>query len=99
FRLGARGGGQVRTQEPSEGRQRPDAGEESEADMTNLLAFANLGWGEIAVILLVVLLLFGSAKIPQLMRGFGQGINEFKKGLKEGENEPPKQPPEPPAPK
>ena len=52
--------------------------------MTNLLAFGNLGWGEILVILLVVLLLFGSAKIPQLMRGFGQGISEFKKGLKEG---------------
>ena len=44
-----------------------------------------LGGPEIAIIALVVLLLFGGAKLPQLMRGMGSGINEFKKGLKEGE--------------
>lgn len=33
----------------------------------------------------VVLLLFGAQKIPQLMRSVGSGLNEFKKGLKEGE--------------
>jgi sec-independent protein translocase protein TatA len=43
------------------------------------------GSGEWLLIFLVVLLLFGSTKIPQLMRGLGAGIGEFKKGLKEGE--------------
>lgn len=37
------------------------------------------GGQELIIILIIVLLLFGSAKIPQLMRGFGKGINEFKK--------------------
>ncbi len=44
----------------------------------------NLGFPEMVVILAVVVLLFGANKIPQLMRGMGQGISEFKKGLKEG---------------
>lgn len=43
---------------------------------------------EIVIIIGVVVLLFGSAKIPQLMRGLGSGISEFKKGLKEGETPP-----------
>lgn len=56
--------------------------------MDSLLAFiGNLGTWEILIIVFVIVLLFGSAKIPQLMRGFGSGINEFKKGLKEGEKE------------
>jgi len=56
--------------------------------MLNTLAFlGNLGGWEILVIVLVIVLLFGSAKIPQLMRGVGSGINEFKKGLKEGEQD------------
>jgi sec-independent protein translocase protein TatA len=40
---------------------------------------------DLLIILLVILLLFGSAKIPQLMRGLGSGVHEFKKGIKEGE--------------
>ena len=40
---------------------------------------------EIGLIALVVLLLFGGAQLPKLMRGMGSGINEFKKGLKEGD--------------
>lgn len=56
--------------------------------MANALAiFGNLGGWEILVIVLVIVLLFGSTKIPQLMRGVGSGINEFKKGLKEGEQD------------
>jgi sec-independent protein translocase protein TatA len=39
---------------------------------------------ELLVILAIVLLLFGSTKIPQLMRGLGQGLHEFKKGAAEG---------------
>lgn len=56
--------------------------------MAHLTAFlGNLGGWEILVIILIVVLLFGSTKIPQLMRGVGSGINEFKKGLKEGEQD------------
>jgi sec-independent protein translocase protein TatA len=56
--------------------------------MSTTLAFlGNLGGWEILVIILIIVLLFGSTKIPQLMRGVGSGINEFKKGLKEGEAE------------
>ncbi|MDP6963786.1 MAG: twin-arginine translocase TatA/TatE family subunit [Planctomycetota bacterium] len=46
-----------------------------------------LGPTEIGLVALVVLLLFGGAKLPSLMRGLGSGINEFKKGLKEGDDE------------
>ncbi len=42
---------------------------------------------EIILILLIVLLLFGGKKIPELMKGFGKGIREFKDGMKEGEEE------------
>ena len=37
----------------------------------------SLGWNEILLIMLVVLLLFGGRKIPELMRGLGKGIREF----------------------
>ncbi len=37
-----------------------------------------IGWAQIVLILFVVLLLFGGRKIPELMRGIGQGIKEFK---------------------
>lgn len=43
-----------------------------------MLAFLNMGGGEIFVILLVILLLFGSKKIPELARGLGKGMREFK---------------------
>ncbi len=41
----------------------------------------NLGWQEILLILLIVLLLFGARKIPDLARSLGKGVKEFKKGL------------------
>lgn len=41
------------------------------------------GW-ELILILFVVLLLFGSTRLPQLARGMGKSIHEFKKGLNEG---------------
>ena len=53
--------------------------------MTNLLALGGLSPMELIIIVGVIVLLFGSSKIPQLMRGVGSGINEFKKGLKEGD--------------
>ena len=46
-----------------------------------------LGVTEILIILLVVLLLFGGKKIPELMKGLGSGINEFKKAAKGDEEE------------
>jgi sec-independent protein translocase protein TatA len=49
--------------------------------------FGNLGAGEIILIVLVILLLFGAKKIPELARGIGKGMSEFKKGIKDVENE------------
>ena len=43
-----------------------------------------LGTTEILIILGLVVLFFGGQKIPQLMRGIGQGMGEFRKGMKEG---------------
>lgn len=43
-----------------------------------ILLFFNLGGGEIFVIMLVILLFFGSKKIPELARGLGKGMREFK---------------------
>lgn len=42
------------------------------------LLFLGLGTQEIIIIALVILLLYGGAKIPQLMRGLGKGMREFK---------------------
>ena len=46
-----------------------------------LLLFGGLGWPEIIIIALVVLLLFGGKKIPELMKGLGKGIRSFKDGI------------------
>jgi sec-independent protein translocase protein TatA len=43
--------------------------------------FGNLGAGEILLIVLVILILFGSKKIPELAQGIGKGMKEFKKAL------------------
>ena len=42
------------------------------------------GHWEIILIVLAVLLLFGGKKIPELMRGLGSGVKEFKKGVQDG---------------
>ena len=47
----------------------------------------NLGTGEIVIILVVVLLLFGAKKIPELARGLGRGVNSFRQGLNEVSDE------------
>ena len=52
-----------------------------------LLLFGNLGTTELIVILVVVLLLFGGRKIPELMHGIGKGVRSFKKGMNEIEEE------------
>lgn len=46
------------------------------------MGFLNLGGGEIFIILAIVLLLFGGKKIPELMKGLGKGIKEFKDASK-----------------
>ena len=48
----------------------------------SLLLFG-LGMQEILVIALIVLLLFGGKKIPELMKGLGKGVKSFKEGMKE----------------
>lgn len=47
------------------------------------LLFMNLGPTEILIIALVVLLLFGGKKIPELMKGLGKGVKNFKEGMNE----------------
>jgi len=42
-----------------------------------------LGGNELIIVLLIVLVLFGGAKIPQMMRGMGEGMREFKKATRE----------------
>lgn len=47
----------------------------------NLMFIGGLGPGEIVIILVVVLILFGGRKIPQLARDLGKGIREFRKSI------------------
>lgn len=49
--------------------------------------FDNVGIGEILIILLVVLILFGSKKLPDLAQGLGKGIREFKKAIRDVEKD------------
>ena len=45
------------------------------------LFVGNLGTGEIIIIAIIILLLFGGRKIPELMRGLGKGVKSFKQGM------------------
>jgi sec-independent protein translocase protein TatA len=56
----------------------------------------NLGFGELVLILVVILLFFGARRIPEIMGGFGKGIREFKKSMNDVERE--IREPAPPAP-
>ena len=47
----------------------------------------HIGITEIIIIALIILLLFGGKKIPELMRGLGKGVKSFKDGMKEGDEE------------
>ena len=51
--------------------------------MEALSFFLVIGWPQIVLIAVVILLLFGGRKIPELMRGLGSGIKEFKDAAKE----------------
>jgi len=46
-----------------------------------------LGWQEMLVIVLVILLLFGAKRLPEIARGLGKGINEFKGAIKDTKKE------------
>ncbi len=52
-------------------------------DMERLLFLGGLQIGEIVIIALVILLLFGGRKIPELMKGLGKGVRSFKEGINE----------------
>jgi sec-independent protein translocase protein TatA len=47
----------------------------------------NLGMPELLIVLAIILLLFGSTRLPQLAKGLGKSIKEFKRGANEGEAE------------
>ena len=49
--------------------------------------FGSLGFWEIALIVLAIILLFGGKKIPELMRGLGKGVKSFKEGMKDVEED------------
>lgn len=49
--------------------------------------FSNIGTSEIIIIVLAVLLLFGAKKIPELAQGIGKGMKEFKKALRDVEDD------------
>jgi sec-independent protein translocase protein TatA len=54
----------------------------------NILTFLGvIGPWQVVLIVLVIVLLFGGKKIPELMKGLGKGVKSFKDGIKEAENE------------
>ncbi len=55
--------------------------------MTTLGFFQNIGGGSMILIVLVILLLFGAKRIPELARGLGRGIREFKDATKDIQND------------
>ncbi len=52
--------------------------------MLQSILLGMLGTPEIIIIAVIILLFFGGSKLPKLMKGLGQGMNEFKKGMREG---------------
>ena len=55
--------------------------------MRTLLFLQNIGAGEIIIVALVILLIFGGKKIPELMKGLGKGVKSFKDSM-DGKDEP-----------
>lgn len=56
--------------------------------MSKLLFIGGIGLQEILIIALVVLLLFGGRKIPELMKGIGKGVRSFKEGMNGVDDDP-----------
>ena len=65
-------------------KRQPDRNEDS--------VMPNLGPMELLLILIIVLVLFGAGKLPQLGKGLGEGIRNFKRAVKEGDSENPPAP-------
>jgi sec-independent protein translocase protein TatA len=65
--------------------------------MNVMFGLFNLGGGEIILVLALVLILFGARKLPELAKGLGQGIKEFKKATREVTDEIQSSMDEPPA--
>jgi sec-independent protein translocase protein TatA len=57
--------------------------------------FGNFGFGEILIILVIVLLLFGAKRIPEIAGSLGKGINEFKRNLSDAQRQVTAPPPPP----
>jgi len=55
--------------------------------MKTFLLFQNIGIWEVLIIALIILLLFGGKKIPELMKGLGKGVKSFKQGMSEAEED------------
>ena len=55
--------------------------------MNTIIPLGAVGMWQIVLIVLVILLLFGGKKIPELMKGLGKGVKSFKDGIKEAEDE------------
>ena len=55
--------------------------------MNTIFGLFNLGGGEIILILALILILFGAKKLPELAKGLGQGIKEFKKATRDVNDE------------
>lgn len=56
--------------------------------MISPIIILSLSWQHILIVAIVLLLLFGGKKIPELMKGVGSGIKEFKDAVKEDEKKP-----------
>ena len=65
----------------------PQGGGPNFAFMNLPLAFTAPGWPEILFILLIILVLFGAKRLPELAKGLGQSLNEFKKARDEFDRE------------
>jgi len=55
-----------------------------------ILGIANLGPTELVIIVLVIFLLFGATRLPQLAKALGQSKKAFREGIEEAEREPPR---------
>ena len=55
--------------------------------MKTILLFQNFGLWEVLIIARIVLLLFGGKKIPELMKGLGKGVKNFKEGMSDVEKD------------
>lgn len=51
--------------------------------IATILLFGSLGWPEIVLIALVILIFFGAKRIPDLMKSLGKGVKSFKQGINE----------------